>query len=90
MAASAAHIVRALQFAAIRAFLKGSDRKRVVTTTHVAPRRRSFSFWNGHLGTCLLRVEPVLQQGWKPVSDAKPKKRRVGARPDLLRMSERL
>jgi hypothetical protein len=36
MATSAAQIVWQLQFTAIRAFLKGNRRKRVVAATHVA------------------------------------------------------
>jgi hypothetical protein len=52
MAASAAQIVRTLQFAAIRAFLKRRDAQRVVATTHVALRGRGFSLGDGHVGTC--------------------------------------
>jgi uncharacterized protein len=54
MAACLAHIVRTLQFTAIRAFLKGSNGERVVAPTHVTPRRRGFSLWDGHCGTLTL------------------------------------
>jgi hypothetical protein len=53
MAARAAQVVRTLQFATIGAFLKRSNGQRVVRTAHIALRRRGFSFWNGHFGTCL-------------------------------------
>jgi len=52
MAASVAHMVRTLQFAAIRAFLKGFDLQRIMATTHAALGRRSFSLGDSHLGTC--------------------------------------
>jgi hypothetical protein len=47
-----AHMVRTLQFAAVRAFLKGFDLQRIVATTHAALGRRSFSLGDSHLGTC--------------------------------------
>src|SRR3546814_19559924 len=55
MAAGSAQIVRALEFAAIRAFLERVRRQRIVRTTHTALRRRGFSLGDGHFGT-LCRV----------------------------------
>src|SRR3546814_16850416 len=48
-------IVRALEFAAIRAFLERVRRQRIVRTTHTALRGRGFSLGDGHFGT-LCRV----------------------------------
>src|SRR3546814_20973953 len=55
MAAGSAQIVRALEFAAIRAFLERVRRQRIVRTTHTALRGRGFSLGDGHFGT-LCRV----------------------------------
>ena len=51
-AAGVAQIVRTLQLTAIRAFLEGVDRQRVVAAAHVALRGRSLSLGDGHVGTC--------------------------------------
>jgi hypothetical protein len=51
MTASLAKIVRQLQFATVRAFLKRGGRQRIMAATHVPPRRRCFSFRDGHFGT---------------------------------------
>jgi len=41
-------MMRALQLAAIGAFRIGGRFERMVRASHVAARRRSFLFWNGH------------------------------------------
>ena len=46
--ASTADIVRQLQLAAIRAFLKGNGGQRMMAATHVAAGRRGFALGNGH------------------------------------------
>jgi hypothetical protein len=51
MAASRAHVVRELEFAAIRAFLELGRRQRVVAATHVPLGRRGFSLRDSHCGT---------------------------------------
>ncbi|OJU16886.1 MAG: hypothetical protein BGN95_06370 [Sphingomonas sp. 66-10] len=56
MAACRAQIVRTLQFATVRAFLKRLDRERIVRATHAAAGRRSFSLGDGHRGT-LIRIQ---------------------------------
>src|SRR5438270_5635189 len=48
MAAGAAHIVRQLEFAAIRALLERGRLQRMVAAAHVPLRRRSFSFRDSH------------------------------------------
>ena len=63
MAARAAQLVRALQFATIRAFLKRLDAQRIVRAAHVALRGRRFSFRNGHFKT-LLSVEVNMSRGY--------------------------
>jgi DNA-binding response OmpR family regulator len=62
MAAGRAHMVRALQLAAVRAFLKGFDLQRIMATTHAALRRRGFSLGDSHLGTCSISKNIVFQQ----------------------------
>jgi hypothetical protein len=52
MAARRAHMVRTLQFTAVRAFLKGFYLQRIMAATHAALGRRSFSLGDSHLGTC--------------------------------------
>src|SRR3546814_10264945 len=54
MAAGVAEVVRALQLAAVRAFLKGFDLQAVVAATHSALRGRGFSLGNGHDFSCIL------------------------------------
>jgi hypothetical protein len=51
MAASRAHVVRQLQFAAVRTFLKLGGLQRVMAAAHVPLGRRSFSLWDSHCGT---------------------------------------
>jgi hypothetical protein len=51
MTAGIAQIMRAFQFATVRAFLEGLDGQRVMAATHVAPRGRGLSLWDGHVGT---------------------------------------
>jgi len=53
MAARAAHYVRALEFAAVRAFLECSDAERIVAAAHAALGGRSLSLRDGHFGTLL-------------------------------------
>ena len=55
MAAMAANMVRALQFAAVRAFRMGLAAQRQMAATHTRTRRRGFSLRNGH-GTAPLRL----------------------------------
>src|SRR3546814_9904496 len=55
MAAGVAEVVRALQLAAVRAFLKGFDLQAVVAATHSALRGRGFSLGNGHDFSCILK-----------------------------------
>jgi hypothetical protein len=57
MAACIAHMVWALQFATIRAFLKRFNRERIMAATHAALGRRSFSFGDSHLGTCSISIK---------------------------------
>jgi hypothetical protein len=52
MAALATKVVRALELTAIRAFLEGRDRQRMVAATHIPLRRRGFSLGDSHFGTC--------------------------------------
>jgi hypothetical protein len=54
MSARLAKIVRQLQFAAIRAFLKRGRGQRVVAATHIPTRRRGFSLRDGHFGTLFI------------------------------------
>src|SRR5687768_13476831 len=49
VAAGGAQVVRNLQLAAILAFLERRHLERIVAATHVALRRRRFSFRDGHL-----------------------------------------
>src|SRR5437764_7759364 len=51
MAASRAHVVRQLQFAAIGAFLELGRRQRMVAAAHVPLGRRGFSLGDSHCGT---------------------------------------
>src|SRR5947209_13903482 len=51
MAASRAHVVRQLQFAAVRAFLERSRLEPMMAAAHVPLRRRSFSLRDSHCGT---------------------------------------
>jgi hypothetical protein len=51
VAASRAHIVRQLEFAAVRAFLKLDRRQRVMAAAHIPLRRRGFSLRDSHCGT---------------------------------------
>lgn len=51
MAAVAADVVRALQLAAIRAFMEGFDLQGIVRTTHATTGRRYFSLGDSHGGT---------------------------------------
>jgi hypothetical protein len=51
MAARAAQIVGALEFAAIRAFLIRLHGESIVRPAHAPPGRRGLSLWDGHLGT---------------------------------------
>jgi hypothetical protein len=53
MAARRAHVVRQLQFAAVRAFLELLCFQRMMAAAHIALRRRSFSLGDSHCGTCL-------------------------------------
>src|SRR3546814_3632015 len=55
MAAGVAEVVRALQLAAVRAFLKGFDLQAVVAATHSALRGRGFSLGHGHDFSCILK-----------------------------------
>src|SRR3546814_2124419 len=74
MAAGVAKVVRALQLAAVRAFLKGFDLQAVVAATHAALRGRGFSLGNGHDFSCILKncvtnrlpgfVVPVAGNDW--------------------------
>ncbi len=48
VAARVAQVMRALEFAAVRALLRLHGDKRVVAAPHVAPRRRGFTLWDGH------------------------------------------
>src|SRR3546814_4807527 len=74
MAAGVAKVVRALQLAAVRAFLKGCDLQAVVAATHAALRGRGFSLGNGHDFSCILKncvtnrlpgfVVPVAGNDW--------------------------
>src|SRR3546814_15438274 len=76
MAAGVAEVVRALQLAAVRAFLKGFDLQAVVAATHAALRGRGFSLGNGHDFSCILKncvpnrlpgfVVPVAGHDWPP------------------------
>jgi hypothetical protein len=45
-------MVRALQLATVRTFLKGLNLQRIMAATHAALGRRSFSLGDSHLGTC--------------------------------------
>jgi hypothetical protein len=61
MAASRAHIVRQLQFAAIRAFLKRRRAKRVMASAHVALRRRGFSLGDSHAAPSIsIKIATIL------------------------------
>src|SRR5947209_7300456 len=51
MAASRAHVVRQLQFAAIGAFLERSGLQPMMAAAHVALGRRGFSLRDSHCGT---------------------------------------
>jgi hypothetical protein len=51
MAACLAHVVRELEFTAVRAFLELGRGQRMVAATHVPLGRRSFSFRDSHCGT---------------------------------------
>ncbi len=51
VAARAAHMMWALQFAAIRAFLECRNRQPIMATAHVTLRGRGFSLWDCHVGT---------------------------------------
>ena len=46
--AGRAEIVRALQFAAVRAFLERLDAQRIMAATHAALGRGRFSLWDSH------------------------------------------
>jgi uncharacterized membrane protein YecN with MAPEG domain len=73
MATAAAQIVRELQFAAIRAFLKAHRLDGVVAATHAALGRRRFSFGNGHGGSLpLIFVRSADVAGTGRRSTAKP------------------
>src|SRR3954465_15906117 len=54
LAARTTNMVRALQFAAIRAFSVGSGDQGMVRTPHVAPRLGGFLFRNSHCQDSLL------------------------------------
>jgi len=51
VAASAAHVVRQLQFAAVRALLELGRLERMMAAAHVPLRRRGFSLGDSHCGT---------------------------------------
>jgi predicted HAD superfamily Cof-like phosphohydrolase len=51
MAAGVAEIVRALEFAAVRAFLIGLDAQRVMAAAHAAAGRGRFPLGDSHVGT---------------------------------------
>jgi hypothetical protein len=51
VAASRAHVVRQLEFAAVRAFLELGRSQRMVTAAHVPLGRRGFSLRDSHCGT---------------------------------------
>src|ERR1700677_2884177 len=51
VSAFAADVMGTLRLAAVRAFVMGRGRKRVMGSPHVAPRRRGFSLGGRHGGT---------------------------------------
>ena len=57
MTAVAAHVVRALQFAAIVAFMEGLDLQRIMRAPIAPAMRRYFSLGDGHGGTCSKRLK---------------------------------
>lgn len=59
MTASAAQMVRPLQFAAIGAFLKRLSSKRMMAAPHIPPGRRSFSLGDGHVATCSILLKRI-------------------------------
>jgi hypothetical protein len=60
--------VRQAKLAAIRAFLEVGRLQRMMAAAHVALRRRSFSFRDGHPGTCSNSFEFMMRASWKPVN----------------------
>jgi hypothetical protein len=52
VAASVAEVVRALQFAAVRAFVECFDLQSIVAAAHAPAGRGRFSFRDSHFGTC--------------------------------------
>src|SRR5436190_11253838 len=57
VSAGGAHVVRELELAAVRAFLKLGRRQRVMAAAHVPLRRRGFSLWDSHCGTPLKSIK---------------------------------
>jgi hypothetical protein len=51
MTAAFAQIMRALQFATVRALLERFDAQRIVATAHAATGRRRFPLGDSHVGT---------------------------------------
>jgi hypothetical protein len=82
MAAGAAKVVRALQFAAIGAFLKGFDLQAVVAATHAALRGRRFSLGNGHDLSCILNS--VSRIGYPDLSVPSPETTGPPAKPKAV------
>src|SRR5690606_14213032 len=72
-----AQVVRALQFAAIRALVERLDLERVVRTAHAPAGRRSFSLRDSHRGTCSLKSLVVFDGGPRP-SPMRVQGRRLG------------
>jgi hypothetical protein len=57
VAAGVAEVVRALQFAAVAAFVEGFDLQRVVATAHAPAGGRRFSLGDSHFGTCSCKYD---------------------------------
>jgi hypothetical protein len=55
MAAGLAQVVRALQLAAVRAFVERFNLERVVRAAHAPAGGTGFSLRDSHLGTCSLK-----------------------------------
>jgi hypothetical protein len=75
-----AQVVRALQLAAVAAFVEGFDLQGIVRTANAPAMRRYFSLGDSHCGTCSLSLNPKFRG--PPLSQAPcPRKRGGGSQP---------
>jgi hypothetical protein len=80
-------MVRALQFAAVRAFLKGFDLQRIMATTHAALGRRGFSLGDSHLGTCSISIKSSISAALEHIGDTGKQCQKRRPNTPKLRMS---